>query len=123
MKSAEVSAGAEILASIYLFFGELSAGTFGCGFLGLWSFCVGHSWELSYDFASRSQFLIRDNQDQICEAGATTLIAAQCERASIARYSGHLIPPGQERLAKAASGAQQQAPRVVSLSATTALSS
>ena len=29
MKSAEVSAGAEILASIYLFFGELSAGTFG----------------------------------------------------------------------------------------------
>ena len=33
MKSAEVSAGAEILASIYLFFGELSAGTFGCGSL------------------------------------------------------------------------------------------
>jgi hypothetical protein len=106
MKSAEVSADAEILASIYLFFGELSAGTFGYGFL--WSFCVGHSWELSYDFASRSQFLIRDNPDQICEAGATTLIAAQCERASIARYSGHLIPPGQERLAKAASGVQQQ---------------
>jgi hypothetical protein len=69
MKSAEVSAGAEILASIYLFFGELSAGTFGCGFLGLWSFCVGHSWELSYDFASRSQFLIRDNQDQIVKLG------------------------------------------------------
>jgi hypothetical protein len=69
MKSAEVSAGAEILASIYLFFGELSAGTFGCGSLGLWSFYVGHSWELSYDFASRSQFLIRDNQDQFVKLG------------------------------------------------------
>jgi hypothetical protein len=34
MKSAEVSAGAEILSSIYLFFGELLAGTFGCGSLG-----------------------------------------------------------------------------------------
>ena len=69
MKSAEVSAGAEILASIYLFFAKLSAGTFGCGSLGLWSFCVGHSWELSYDFASRSRFLIRDNQDQIVKLG------------------------------------------------------
>jgi hypothetical protein len=34
MKSAEVSAGAEILASIYLFFGELSARTFGLWVLG-----------------------------------------------------------------------------------------
>ena len=40
MKSAEVSAGAEILSSIYLFFGELSAGTFGCGSLGAVSVSV-----------------------------------------------------------------------------------
>ena len=79
MKSAEVSAGAEILASIYLFFGELSAGTFGCGSLGLWSFCIGHSWELSYDLASRSRFLIRDNQDQIVRPGQR-LSSGPCAR-------------------------------------------
>jgi hypothetical protein len=64
MKSAEVSADAEILSSIYLFFGDLSAGTFGCGSLGGVSVSATPGSSLMI-FASRSRFLIRDNQDQI----------------------------------------------------------
>jgi len=51
-----------------------------------------------------------------------SLTWAQCGKVSIARYSGHLISSRRARSARAASGVQQQAPRVVSPSAATALS-